>query len=655
MANVARRALLVLTCTAGLAGIIGSNSPDTAPKFSLTIEIRGSGTLQVGSTVCSSSPCSGGTYDSGTRVLLNPVPAPGHRFVGYVANSDNDCSDHDVTVSSAITCVAAFEAFPTPGMPGAFTATAGAGQIDLSWTAVTDNSVVSYTLDRAEGTSPPVVLDSNLSPTTSAFRDTTAVPGRQYTYRLVAVNTLGSSPPATATATIVTNDVMLTVQASAGGSVTSQPAGIACPGTCAASYPRNTSVTLTATPAGSFRFDAWGDACAGASPNTVVVLDNAKTCSASFSAVGPSGWVTLAADIAQSLETHLYSSVALDATGRAYIAVLQRVVGGASRLGVRVEAGAVVTTFASLGGGFNAGDQFSASDPSLVLDAAGAPVIAFSMDDRDNALYRWNPATQSWDSVSDRFNISVAAADRPRIARSGNTLVLAWLEAQQIAVRRYDLATGQWQPGAFIPGPTNPADLDLALDSSGLAIVAYTEGPLTSRLLAVRETSPGAWTPLGGEVGVRPGTGPLVLQLGVHVDSADIVRLVWVNGSQNYTLSGASFDGAAWQPLPGKPANLALAVSAWPLRALSVNRDRALFAFAYAWDTTDTGIQSDVFVEQLEGGTLIPVGPLSTRHAQVGSLSLAMSARDRATLVQSHFENNPARPYWLAVRRHLTP
>ena len=71
------------------------------------------------------------------------------------------------------------------------------------------------------------------------------------------------------------------------GTVTSTPAGIACPGTCAATFAPGASVTLTAAP------DAWsgltwtGD-CTGTDPNgCAVTMDQPREVTATFDDLGP--------------------------------------------------------------------------------------------------------------------------------------------------------------------------------------------------------------------------------------------------------------------------------------------------------------------------------------------------------------------------------
>jgi hypothetical protein len=67
----------------------------------------------------------------------------------------------------------------------------------------------------------------------------------------------GTTPPAA--------DVQhtLSVSITGNGSITSTPAGIACPGRCSASFADGSAVELIATPAAHMALASWGGACAG--------------------------------------------------------------------------------------------------------------------------------------------------------------------------------------------------------------------------------------------------------------------------------------------------------------------------------------------------------------------------------------------------------
>jgi Divergent InlB B-repeat domain len=72
------------------------------------------------------------------------------------------------------------------------------------------------------------------------------------------------------------------------GTVTSSPAGINCPTTCSFTFPPNTPVTLTETPATSDAFTSWAGACSG-SANCSVTLDASISITANFSSENGSG------------------------------------------------------------------------------------------------------------------------------------------------------------------------------------------------------------------------------------------------------------------------------------------------------------------------------------------------------------------------------
>jgi Divergent InlB B-repeat domain len=75
------------------------------------------------------------------------------------------------------------------------------------------------------------------------------------------------------------------VRGSAGGMVTSGPAGISCGSSCSASFPNGAVVTLTAAPGPGARFRSWGGACSGASATCAVTMTDARSVTATFSLV----------------------------------------------------------------------------------------------------------------------------------------------------------------------------------------------------------------------------------------------------------------------------------------------------------------------------------------------------------------------------------
>ena len=94
----------------------------------------------------------------------------------------------------------------------------------------------------------------------------TATPGTGFTFAgwsgactgTTCVLTMNSDQAVTATF----KEPSLSVTVTGSGTVTSSPAGITCPGTCVASFPVGTAVTLTATP-GTGSFTGWSGACTG--------------------------------------------------------------------------------------------------------------------------------------------------------------------------------------------------------------------------------------------------------------------------------------------------------------------------------------------------------------------------------------------------------
>ncbi len=85
----------------------------------------------------------------------------------------------------------------------------------------------------------------------------------------------------TAGGTYVLAKPLLTTSVTGFGSVTSNPAGVACPGTCSANFHDYQMVPLTATPASGQSFLGWSGACTGTGA-CQVRMDAAKSAAAAF-------------------------------------------------------------------------------------------------------------------------------------------------------------------------------------------------------------------------------------------------------------------------------------------------------------------------------------------------------------------------------------
>lgn len=105
----------------------------------------------------------------------------------------------------------------------------------------------------------------------------------------------------------------LTVSVIGNGTVTSTPAGIACAPDCTESYPPNTVVTLTATPAAGFNFSTWGGDCTGAATTVVVTLSTNRSCTATFTTPPPPP-----TSLGQRFSANNGSSYAVTASGAPY-------------------------------------------------------------------------------------------------------------------------------------------------------------------------------------------------------------------------------------------------------------------------------------------------------------------------------------------------
>ncbi len=84
---------------------------------------------------------------------------------------------------------------------------------------------------------------------------------------------------------------ILTVSKTGGnGSISGNPASIACGATCSASFTSGTAVTLVASPDPGYLFTGWGGACSGPATTCTLAMNAAKNVTASFVWFHRSSW-----------------------------------------------------------------------------------------------------------------------------------------------------------------------------------------------------------------------------------------------------------------------------------------------------------------------------------------------------------------------------
>jgi Divergent InlB B-repeat domain len=245
------------------------------------------------------------------------------------------------------------------------------------------------------------------------------------------------------------------------GTVVSSPAGINCTANCAAVFPANALVTLTATPATGQSFAGWSGACTGSANSCAVTLDQARTVGARFETIAGSSF---ALNVAVSGNGSVASNPAGISCG--------------STCSANFAAGTAVTLTATPA----AGQQFSSwggactgTQPTCALQLtqvraaqavfAAAPVAStFQTPQLLEASNDFNVTNNQLLAVN-RAGDAIALWEQSDGTPSGSTL--------KVFSRRYQAATG-WQAPVAVPGATIYFGNDLVggnlfLDDTGVA------------------------------------------------------------------------------------------------------------------------------------------------------------------------------------------
>ncbi|HEV8674423.1 MAG TPA: hypothetical protein VGX21_10285 [Methylomirabilota bacterium] len=229
---------------------------DLGINGTLTVSTSGSGTVS-GPGIACGGDCTE-TYTIGTVVTLTATPAPGFIFAGWggACGGTGPCT---FTV--------------TPG-PISVTATFASGGLTVVKAGTGSGTVT------GPGISCGGTCNASYPPGTVVTLTASPAPGSTFAgWSGGGCSGTGSctvtvSGPVVVTATFNAGGTLTVAKTGTGSGTVSGP-GINCGGTCSASYPPGTVVTLTASPAPGSTFAGWtGGGCSGTGSCTVTVSGN---------------------------------------------------------------------------------------------------------------------------------------------------------------------------------------------------------------------------------------------------------------------------------------------------------------------------------------------------------------------------------------------
>ena len=176
------------------------------------------------------------------------------------------------------------------------------------------------------------------------------------------------------------------------------------------------------------------------------------------------------------------------------------------------------------------------SDPHLVLDASGAPIVGWFRSGAGNALSIWNGSTWTATAILPP-NSGHLFATYPVVDRSGAPFIP--VAAADLHVLKWDAAMPSWiEPGSLLTTSASWSSPRLAFAPDGSPVVAWVDstGP-TSRIGVARWTA-GAWDTRFGLFNAGQSvdvTDPNVSLFGVPpelaVDAAGHVWVAWKEGT----------------------------------------------------------------------------------------------------------------------------
>ncbi|MDE2589937.1 MAG: fibronectin type III domain-containing protein, partial [Patescibacteria group bacterium] len=144
------------------------------------------------------------TGASSTSVVSSPTAYT----CNWIASGGGDLWD-DAAIEMRADTSSSSTTSTSPSAPTGLTATAGNAQISLSWTAPSSNggsAVTGYEIERSTNGGTFSVLVQNTGSTSTTYSDTGLSSSTTYTYRVSAINSVGTSSPSN-TASATTNSI----------------------------------------------------------------------------------------------------------------------------------------------------------------------------------------------------------------------------------------------------------------------------------------------------------------------------------------------------------------------------------------------------------------------------------------------------------------
>jgi hypothetical protein len=243
------------------------------PKFLLKVGKTGTGTGKVtGPSIDCGSECEA-EYEEGTTVALTQSASAGSKFTEWqgACTGSGTC---EVTMSAAKEVTAKFDLVPKFKLSVSKT---GTGTVTSTPAGISCGSTCEAEFD----TGTEVELKE--SPEAgSEFKEWSGACSGTGTCKV----TMSAAREVTATFEAEEvgplNPTLLKVVRAGEGTVTSSPGGIVCGSECEANFEKETTVTLTASPATGYAFSAWAGCTEHVGLTCKVLMDKAKTVKVTF-------------------------------------------------------------------------------------------------------------------------------------------------------------------------------------------------------------------------------------------------------------------------------------------------------------------------------------------------------------------------------------